>query len=173
MIMAVFPADSGSYALFLTLSSPQTLQIGRLGAGFFPPGIYIYFGSARGPGGLRARLGRHLRGGGKSHWHIDALRAVTEVKGFCYITDQKDTSFTTPIECLWSQALAALPDTSVPLPGFGASDCRAGCPAHLIALPVDKKKVLSVYGDILAEVLQVPRKAISRRTGSSSALSNL
>ena len=33
------------------------------------------------------------------------------------------------------QALAALPNACVPIPHFGASDCRMGCPAHLIAVP--------------------------------------
>ena len=30
--------------------------------------------------------------------------------------------------------LLELPGASVPVPGFGSSDCRA-CPAHLVALP--------------------------------------
>jgi hypothetical protein len=32
------------------------------------------------------------------------------------------------------RGLLDLPGTSVPLPGFGSSDCRS-CPAHLVALP--------------------------------------
>ncbi len=36
---------------------------------------------------------------------------------------------------LWSQALVRLPGSSVPLPGFGASDCRLGCLSHLVAFP--------------------------------------
>ena len=32
------------------------------------------------------------------------------------------------------RALLVLPGASVPVPGFGSSDCRA-CPAHLVMLP--------------------------------------
>ena len=163
--MVGIPAESGSYALWLNLSFPQRLQVGRLGTGLFPPGVYVYFGSARGPGGLRARLGRHLSGEGKPHWHIDVLRAVAEVKGYCYVTEEIVSSTSTPLECQWSQALGALSGTSVPLRGFGASDCRAGCPAHLIALPEDVRFELSDGGAMLAEALHLPVNAIiCRRT---------
>jgi len=38
------------------------------------PGLYVYVGSACGPGGLRARLARHLCGRRRRlHWHIDKL----------------------------------------------------------------------------------------------------
>ncbi len=41
------------------------------------PGIYVYVGSACGPGGLRARLSRHLCGRRRRlHWHIDRLVAA-------------------------------------------------------------------------------------------------
>ena len=42
----------------------QPISIGRLGQQHFPIGDYFYVGSARGAGGLRARVGRHLRGDG-------------------------------------------------------------------------------------------------------------
>jgi len=42
------------------------------------PGYYIYIGSAFGPGGVRARMLRHLRADKPKHWHIDYLRE------FCY-----------------------------------------------------------------------------------------
>lgn len=34
-------------------------------------------------------------------------------------------------ECVLSQALAQTPGVRVPIPGFGATDCRCGWPAHL------------------------------------------
>ena len=42
---------------------------------------------------------------------------------------------TTRLECVWVKRLIALDGTSVPAPGFGSSDCRNGCPAHLVQLP--------------------------------------
>lgn len=102
------------------------------------PGRYVYVGSAHGPGGLRARLGRHLRGDGRPHWHIDVLRAAARVEGYAYWTRDGVT------ECALAQALASLPGASIPLPHFGASDCRTGCPAHLVALP-DRRPLAEMW----------------------------
>ncbi len=120
------PALPGSYALSLRLAKDSILQVGRLGQFRFSRGDYVYLGSALGPGGLRARLGRYLRGDGRLRWHIDTLRTAAQVFGFHYIISPLS------LECRWNQALAAMPGSSTPVPGFGASDCRSICPAHLI-----------------------------------------
>jgi Uri superfamily endonuclease len=123
------PASRGVYVLQLYVAHPQPLMIGRLGQSSLPVGHYFYVGSAQGAGGLRARVGRHLRGAGTLHWHIDYLRAVSEVQAVFYtVTDRA-------LECEWSQALVQLPHAFIPVPHFGASDCRSGCAAHLVAFP--------------------------------------
>jgi len=123
------PVSPGTYALHLLVSRARLIGIGRLGQYRVPIGDYFYLGSARGAGGLRARVGRHLRGDGALHWHIDTLRAAAEVREVFYtVTD-------IPLECLWSQTLAQLPEAFIPVPHFGASDCRSGCGAHLVAFP--------------------------------------
>jgi Uri superfamily endonuclease len=123
--------ERGSYILVLEVKQARTLTVGRLGKVKLPTGVYAYAGSAFGSGGLRARLGRHLRGDGTRHWHIDYVRAVAEVCACFYtVSDRR-------LECTWSQALAALPGALVPAPGLGASDCRSGCSAHLIAFLPD------------------------------------
>ena len=123
------PAAHGAYVLHLYVSSPRPLIIGRLGQYSLPDGHYFYAGSAHGAGGLRARVGRHLRGAGTRHWHIDYLRVMAEVRNVLYtVTDSA-------LECEWSQALARLPHAFIPVPHFGSSDCRLGCAAHLIAFP--------------------------------------
>ena len=131
------PVEPGAYGLFLSLQQAVKLQVGRLGMAEFASGMYAYLGSAGAPGGLRARLGRHLTGAGRQHWHVDYLRAEAEIGGYVYITTTglSDKEQSLPIECLWSQALAILPGASIPMVGFGASDCNCGCPAHLIYLP--------------------------------------
>jgi Uri superfamily endonuclease len=125
--IAAIPVQSGSYVLQLHLERAQTLPVGRLGQLCFAPGNYLYMGSAWGPGGLRARLGRHLRGDGRLHWHVDTLRAVCGVVGYGYSVASDPRQ-----ECRWSQALGALAGTSY-VNGFGASDCKT-CPAHLVFL---------------------------------------
>jgi Uri superfamily endonuclease len=125
----LLPTVSGTYALLLHIAQPERLTIGKLGIVTFSAGEFVYVGSAFGSGGLRARVGRHLRGGGRQHWHIDALRAHATIRGVCY------TAVTTHLECAWCQTLIVLPDACIPVPGFGSSDCTAGCAAHLAYFP--------------------------------------
>jgi len=127
-----FPALPGTYALFLTISAPARLTIGKLGVFTFPSGEYIYTGSAHGPGGLRARLRHHLRPAMTPHWHIDYLRTRAVVNGGSYVVQEEISAESMPLECAWSQALIKLRGASVPVQGFGASDCGSGCIAHLI-----------------------------------------
>ncbi len=136
--MNILSRNSAAYILELYLIRPVTLQIGRLGEFTFPAGAYLYFGSACGPGGLHARLSRHLlpARAHRVHWHIDYLRAVAEVRAAGYLVLSCQEQAGQPLECLWSQAVASLPGSRVPVPGFGASDCRSRCPAHLLMIQV-------------------------------------
>jgi Uri superfamily endonuclease len=122
---ATLPAVPGAYALRIRLARPARLTVGALGAIRLAAGDYVYAGSAKGSGGIRARVARHLRTGKSPHWHVDHLLArgkVTEV-----------AAFPGGDECAVLAALLALPGATVPAPGFGATDCPA-CPAHLVAL---------------------------------------
>jgi Uri superfamily endonuclease len=87
------------------------------------PGHYVYVGSAFGPGGVRARVERHARGDGATHWHVDYLRAVTSLEQAWGTHDD------TRRECDWAATMRALPGAAIPIRGFGASDCD--CPTHL------------------------------------------
>jgi len=123
----LLPEEPGTYALQLHLSQPLQQEIGRLGRVQFPAGELIYVGSAFGPGGLHARLGRHLNRTGTPRWHIDYLLPSSQLVGFWA------TTFPSRLECHWVASLAALPGASYPACGLGSSDCRHGCPAHLLA----------------------------------------
>jgi Uri superfamily endonuclease len=131
-MLSKFPSLPGTYALFLTLSAPTELTIGKLGTFAFSVGAYVYTGSARGPGGLDARMSHHLRPVQRPHWHIDYLRTKAVVTGGVYVVQEEVSAGSTPLECAWSQLLLELPGASVPVAGFGASDCRSGCVAHLL-----------------------------------------
>jgi Uri superfamily endonuclease len=123
------PSDSGTYGLHLRLARSLRLQIGRLGEFTFPAGDYIYVGSALGAGGLQARINHHLRRKGSTHWHIDWLEVEANVVGCWYVICEQH------LECVWAQALMDLPETCIPAPGFGASDCSSRgsrCAAHLL-----------------------------------------
>lgn len=122
----MLPAAPGAYVLAIRLAAPVEIAAGRLPRASLLPGWYAYAGSARGPGGLRARIGRHLAAAKRRRWHVDMLTlAACEIEAF---------AFPGAGECDLLARLAALPGATVPLPGFGAGDCRA-CAAHLVALP--------------------------------------
>lgn len=118
--------DKGVYLLVLHLPAARQMNVGALGQRAFPAGWYLYVGSAHGPGGLRARLRRHRTVQKAVRWHVDYLRAVA---GWA-------EAWVAPLppawECEWARRLVQLPRTRIPVPRFGASDCR--CASHLLHL---------------------------------------
>jgi Uri superfamily endonuclease len=111
--------EPGTYVLVLRSTERRSVKVGRLGVLRLEPGYYAYAGSALGPGGIRARLGRHLRGPRRAHWHIDYLRAYAHPIEAWYCRDSSRR------EHLWSDALGASCGASIPLSG----DCS--CESHL------------------------------------------
>ena len=75
------PNVSGTYVLAIDLSEPVAVSICRKPSALLAPGRYLYCGSAKGPGGLKARLARHMRRGKPIHWHIDRLTEAGTVLG--------------------------------------------------------------------------------------------
>ena len=97
------------------------LRIGKLGIYDFPPGYYVYVGSAL--AGLHGRLKHHLKSEKRLHWHIDyLLQQATVVQIWCALGEDR-------LECIWNAILAELPEATPIIPGFGSSDCR--CHTHL------------------------------------------
>ena len=107
-----------SSQLLLRLKRRARVRIGRLGAFDFPAGPYVYTGSAR--HNLEARIARHLRPEKRLHWHIDYLLCCAGVEVLRVRRFRR-------AEC----AVNSRTRGTIPVPGFGASDCRAGCGAHL------------------------------------------
>ncbi len=118
-------SQPGTYALILGLRDAAELRIGCIGRIHFDSPFYLYFGSAFGPGGLRARVRQHLNPLHRAHWHIDYLRQAAQVLDVWYTTS------TTRLECTWANAALAIRDTSQ-IRKFGSSDCR--CRSHLLAV---------------------------------------
>lgn len=155
------PALPGSYALLLALDHPLSLTVGRMEAFNFPPATYVYFGSAGGPGGLKARLQRHILGSPYPHWHIDSFRSAGVLKSIYFLsTPNHSPPPLSRLECAWSQAAAVTQSASIPAPHFGASDCQQGCPAHLIGLAVSPDLLVN----LLAQAAGVEIAAIQSIT---------
>jgi Uri superfamily endonuclease len=117
-------AKGGAYILELNVEDRLSLQVGKLGQVDFEPGRYLYVGSAYGPGGIAARVTRHLkRKGRRLHWHIDYLSAVIGVqRAWCLPGGD---------ECEIVSTLLTDQRTTTPFAGFGSSDCSR-CSAHLL-----------------------------------------
>ena len=116
----------GTYAIVMISSSDRWIQVGKLGRLHVRPGSYVYIGSAFGPGGLKARIAHHMKISPHPHWHIDYLRSILHLNKVWYTYDSKR------LEHRWAATLSRLKGASIPMAGFGASDCS--CNSHLFAL---------------------------------------
>jgi Uri superfamily endonuclease len=107
-----------TYQLLIEVARPLRVTIGCFGCFRFAAGRYIYTGSAR--RNFAARVARHLRKEKTLRWHIDYLLAAPGVRvvGVRRYVEE---------ECAINRATPG----GVAIPGFGASDCRAGCGSHL------------------------------------------
>jgi Uri superfamily endonuclease len=117
--------DGGAYCLLVRLDREADAAIGRLGRFRLPAGHYVYCGSAL--RGLAARTARHMRRHKTLRWHIDYLLALPQaclLACLAYPSDRRE-------ECQLNQAVQRQRGASVPVRGFGSSDCCRGCPAHL------------------------------------------
>jgi len=131
----------GVYTLLLFLPKEVTVTIGKLGKHGFPRGYYTYTGSALGKGAssLKHRIIRHLRKEKRKFWHIDYLLADENVSIEAVVAAQTAEK----MECNLNSYVKRLESAEVPVNGFGASDCRKRCVAHMLYFPeVEKADLL-------------------------------
>ena len=107
-----------TYQLYIYLSADVNITIGRHGKYDFPDGYYLYTGSAR--KNLLQRVKRHLRDEKKVRWHIDYLL----INSFTRIVAVRLSRLQ---ECELNQMVGG----TIPVPGFGASDCKKQGGSHL------------------------------------------
>jgi len=134
-----------SYILVISIKDTLSFRNKVLGRYNLPGGTYLYAGSAR--ASIKGRIMRHLRIArekkAKPHWHIDYIllhrnASITDVLTFSGIS-----------ECELSQTIASSKYSKVPVPGFGSSDCRKGCPAHFFMVS-NLKRTISPLRKFLA-----------------------
>ena len=111
-----------TYQLLIEVTRTVSVQVGRLGCFEFVAGNYVYTGSAL--RNFEARIRRHQSAVKKMHWHIDYLLTAPGVH-------VREVLRYTEAECGINQRVVG----SIPIPGFGATDCRASCGSHLKRLP--------------------------------------
>jgi histidyl-tRNA synthetase len=117
------PSLPGAYAMAIELTDKVAVRLSGRSSRILPAGRYLYCGSAKGPGGLKARLSRHMRRCKSVRWHVDQLTEQGFVIGG-WIFPEGD-------ECRLVQMCSHLP---MPIAGFGSSDC-ATCRSHLLQWP--------------------------------------
>jgi len=121
--LSAISTEGGAYLLWLELDQPANLAAKSLKDGLvLPRGRYAYAGSAFGPGGLRARVGRHLRRNKTQRWHVDCITLNDTVRQIWTVPGGS--------ECSLISHVLTLPGSGLPVPGFGSSDCR-NCRSHL------------------------------------------
>ena len=116
----------GAYALMIRLLLPLRLTRCRWRGVALELGLYVYCGSARGPGGIGARVRRHGRPSKVRHWHVDELTAARRLAAA--------GAFKDGTECDIMERPRRSQGTRIPIPGLGRSDCRH-CSAHLAEFP--------------------------------------
>jgi Uri superfamily endonuclease len=117
------PAMPGAYVLLIQLAESLPVKLVGRPEVELAPGHYLYCGSARGPGGIKARVGRHMAQDKSIRWHVDRLTTKGAVLGAWV--------FPGGHECELVSMLAGMP---IPIAGFGASDCVT-CKSHLLEWP--------------------------------------
>jgi Uri superfamily endonuclease len=137
LALAHCPDGAGAYVVAVAVATSIQVRCGGAAPALLRAGRYLYCGSAYGPGGLQARLGRHFRKDKAIRWHVDQLTTRGEVLG-AWAIPRGD-------ECELVQRLAFLP---VPVAGFGATDC-ARCRSHLLRWPrrVARSAIVAALAD--------------------------
>lgn len=124
--MPDLPRTPGAYVLIVALDEPLALAGHGPMRAVLDPGTYAYCGSAIGPGGIGARVSRHLRRDKRAHWHVDRLTNAGRVVSVRAVPGGR--------ECDLLDEMLAVPGATTPVPGFGSTDCRR-CRSHLVRLP--------------------------------------
>ncbi len=120
----------GNYTLVILLESPSRIAVPSHGRSSLKKGYYAYTGSAvgKGPVSLRQRVDRHLRRKKIKHWHIDHLLAYPRAK----VTAVVACASTVNRECRINKVIQSIQGATMPVSGFGSSDCQQNCKSHLV-----------------------------------------
>ena len=117
------PLSKGAYVLIIAIESAFDLTIKTLPSSKISAGFYIYCGNAHGPGGIKARLKRHFSKDKRPHWHVDHL-SLRAYHLWAFAIEGQD-------ECQLVDTLQKTHGYTLPVIGFGASDCKI-CKSHLL-----------------------------------------
>ncbi|MFX1560170.1 MAG: DUF123 domain-containing protein [Promethearchaeota archaeon] len=138
----------GVYVLVIRIKQPITIQIRSKRMIEFESGIWVYVGSAMGTGStsLENRLERHFRKNKTIHWHIDyLLDEDSEIEKAIW------AQTTSHLECDLAKSLTSYDAFKIGPKGFGSSDCKSGCVAHIFKYQ-NGKEVDSVLNSVFVKL---------------------
>jgi len=135
----------GNYTIVILLNAPTCIQMSKKGQVKLDKGYYAYTGSALGHGAvsLRRRVARHFKKTKRKHWHIDNLLAVETASIRAVVAAPSIENR----ECKITDLIKNIDGTTIPIIGFGASDCKHNCKSHLVQLGQNSslEKIVDVY----------------------------
>jgi len=135
----------GAYTLIISWSSKSRIKVRKLGYFSLQKGYYAYTGSALGDGAtsLKRRVARHLKKRKDKRWHIDFLLANKNAKVVGVVAVESSANK----ECQINNLIKKMKGATVPVVGFGASDCKQKCESHLLYCgeESDKEKIVGAY----------------------------
>lgn len=134
--MRLIAEGRGIYILLINVREDIKIYLKNQKEWIIPRGIYFYVGSAKGPGGLKARINRHFRSEKNIHWHVDYLLShpASRITHVIYAETEEP-------ECILAPLLESYGYTHV-IKGFGSSDCRHKCVSHLLRCSDETGKCL-------------------------------
>lgn len=118
------PREAGTYTLVIRLREHLVTSLNEREI-LLTGGLYVYTGSAFGPGGLSARISRHLRRRKPHHWHIDELTSLLHCRIVALIFCISPEKLEGAISSLFSKDVRF-----AGINGFGSSDDSKN-PSHL------------------------------------------
>ena len=137
----------GLYVLLIDLNGGW-YRVGRLFEGDLPGGLYVYIGSAWGPGGLGGRVARHIRRGKMRHWHIDWITSDERARVIIVYLFPGLRG-----EDRLYRALEPIGECVVP--GFGSSDTR-GSRCHFLRLRANVDSLEDVLRGFYPYYIKIP-----------------
>jgi len=148
----------GNYTLIVFLAAPCHIKTPKQGWLSLDLGYYAYTGSALGRGSvsLPRRVARHLRKRKKRHWHIDYILANRQVRIVSVVANLSEESR----ECEVNKSIRNNIGGTIPIKGFGASDCKGNCKSHLTYLGQNAN--VEQIADVYKQVFSIGQPQIHR-----------
>jgi len=141
----------GVYTLMILLNEKTQVKMHKLGCFTLRKGYYAYTGSALGDRAtsLRRRVARHLKKEKVMHWHIDFLLTNKNATVATVVAAESSVNR----ECQINNLIKNIEGATVPVVGFGASDCKQKCRSHLIFLGEKgvKEKIVDIYSHLFGD----------------------